>query len=107
MEIVGIESEITNDEARRPRPGAGGRPDLADIGADHHARKRCSRLKAWIAGRNLPAASKNGGGIAQRFHFVELVGDVENSAAFAFEALECDKELIGLRSEERRVGKEC
>ena len=82
MRIVRREVEIAHDEARlADLPGAVG-AHRADLAADHHAGERLRGFGARIAGRDHLAAAQDGGGVAQRAHFLELVADVEDRAAF-------------------------
>ena len=53
-----------------------------------------SRLR--VAGRDLLAAAQDRRGVAEPFHLVELVADVEDRAAFGLEPVQHDEELVGL-----------
>ncbi len=75
---------------------------LADIGADHHARQRRRGFGARIAGRDLLAGAQDGRGVAQPFHLIELVADVEHRAALALEPFQHDEELIGFLRRQHR-----
>ena len=55
-----------------------------------------------IAGRDLLAAAQDRRGVAEPFHLVELVADVEDRAALALEPIEHDEELIGLLRRQHR-----
>ncbi|MHC2315899.1 hypothetical protein ACVIHC_002945 [Bradyrhizobium diazoefficiens] len=90
------EREVVDDEPRHGGLAAGGRFDLLDLAADHHARERGGGLEPGIAGVYFPAAAQDRGGVAEALHLFELVADVENGAAFGPQPLQHDEELVGL-----------
>ena len=74
----------------------------ADLAADHHAGERLRGLGARIAGRDHLAAAQDGGGVAQRAHLLELVGDVEDRAAFLAQHPQRAEQLLGLLRRQHR-----
>lgn len=58
--------------ARRPR-------NACDIAADHHARQRCRRFLARIAGAGHLAVTQDGGAVADALHLFQTVADIAPS----------------------------
>ena len=102
MRIVGLHRQAVDDQTRHGRCPHGLRFHFADVGADHHARQRGRGLFARIAGRDLLAAAQNRRGVAQPFHFIEFVRDVEQAAAFASQPFEHDEKLVGFLRRQHR-----
>ena len=78
--------------------------DRADLAADHHAGERLRGLGTRIAGRDHLAAAQDGGGVAERADFLELVRDVEDRAAFLAQHTERAEQLLGLLRSQHRGG---
>lgn len=95
MRLAWGEREVVDDKPRHGGLAACRCLHLPDLAADHHPRERGRGLEPGIAGLDLLAAAQDRGGVAEPLHFVELVADVEDGAAFGLEAFQHDEELVG------------
>src|SRR5262249_39748636 len=91
MRVFRHHGEVAHHEARLADALAGRALYLADLATDHHAGERACRLAARITGRDLLAGAQDRRGVTQALHLIELVADVEDRAAFRFEALQHNK----------------
>ena len=89
--------QAVDRKPHRRRPGDGlRRPQLAQLGADHHARQPRRRLLLWIALADDLAVAKDRGVVTDRPYLLEAVADVEDGALFRGESLQRHEQLVGL-----------
>ena len=102
VRIVRLQAEIVDDEAWYRGLSSGRGFDLLDVGADHHAGERGGGLDLRVAGRDFLASAQDRCGVAQPFHFLQLVADIEDGAAFRLQPIQHDKQLIGFLRRQHR-----
>ena len=85
-----------DDEPLRPRRAVAIGLYLCDRRADHERGERAGAFGARIADAHHLAAPQDGRAFAQAFHFIELVGNVEQGAALGLQLVERDEQRLDL-----------